>query len=361
MKSSVLFLSVLIDFAFFSSCSDRGITDPPAGTFQQSGSLALLFSSPPPEITRVVATLSRSGFETRSLSLLINDSIQTASGSFEEVAVGVWHLRVEAFNDTLLRYAGNTDVDVHPGETAHVNLQLLPTSGSIQIVVTWGQPPPPVNGLMAYYPLNGNANDVSGNGNNGVLSGTAPAADRHGTPNSALHFNGINDKISIPSSPSLHPVSQLTIAFWIRVDSMQNNYLSVLTKSGPVNPLTNREYRVDLKQGGPAYYYFQVHSAGDGQQQHTVFSNSLTGHQWMFFTAVIDRQNHVMKTYVNGVMNIQQNDSYSTFNVNEYPLMIGMESETWPDHSPFLGTLDEIRLYNRALTVGEIEALYQME
>lgn len=356
MKTSILLSCVLIPLVFLSSCSDRGATGP-TGVNPERGRLDLLFSKAPAEITSVVATLSRQGFETRTLVLTIADSMQTATGSFTEVATGAWHLRVEALSDTTVRYRGETDVEVRGGETAHVTLQLLPVSGNIQITVTWGTPNPG-SGLMAYYPLNGDATDMSGNGNNGVVSGAVPTANRFGLPHSAMWFDGINDKITIASSVSLHPLHQMTIAFWMRMDSMQNNYLSILTKSNPVDPLSHREYRVDLKRGGD--YYFQVHSSGDGSGQHTVFSNNLSGHPWLFFTAVIDRQNHFMKTYVNGVPNMQVDDGYSSFNANNDPLLIAMENETWPDHSPFLGALDEIRLYNRALTDAEILALYDM-
>ena len=53
------------------------------------------------------------------------------------------------------------------------------------------------NGLVAYYPFDGSANDASGNGNNGIAYGVVPTADRSGNPNSAYHFDG-NAFISIP-------------------------------------------------------------------------------------------------------------------------------------------------------------------
>jgi len=345
---------------FFLACNDSGSNSPNVVPSYELSKMTLSFSAPPPEIAQVVAAISRQGFATRTLSLTIHDSTQSASGSFSDVPVGVWHLMVEALDSgAVVRYRGETDVQVQPGQTAQVSLQMLSTSGGIQITVTWGTPNPS-HGLMAYYPLNGNANDLSGNGNNGVISGAVPTANRHGTPSSAFWFDGIDDKITIASSQSLHPLNQLTIAFWIRTDSMHNNYLSVLQKSGPGQNLSNREYVVHLKQASALLFYCQVHSAGDGGTQHTVFSNNFSPHQWLFFTAVIDRQNHFMKTYVNGVFNQQVNDGYSSFNANNYSLMIGVEAETWPDHSPFLGALDEIRLYNRALTSAEIVTLYNM-
>ena len=60
------------------------------------------------------------------------------------------------------------------------------------------------NGLIAYYPFNGNANDASGNGNNGTVYGATLTADRFGNPNSAYYFNGTNNYITaaIPNLPS---------------------------------------------------------------------------------------------------------------------------------------------------------------
>jgi len=362
MKTIVVLSVVLLFPALFLACEDSGINDPKAGSQQEPGSLSLMFSSAPPEISHVVATLSRSGYTTQMLTLTIDDSNQTASGSFDEVAIGLWHLRVQALNDSnVVRYAGETDVDVRPGQVTQVNLQLLPTSGGIRIIVSWGMPPNPSGGLMAYYPLNGTANDASGNGNHGVISGAVPVANRHGTPNSALWFDGIDDKITIPSSQSLHPFNQLTISFWIRVDSMKNNYLALIHKGGEaiLQPwLANREYAIYLKQNLSAYY-FQTYSAGNGGAQHEVHSTSYYPHQWLFFAAVVDRRNHSIRCYVNGTPNSEANDSYTSFNINNFPLTIGAEAETvWPDHSTFFGALDEIRLYSRTLTAAEIMALY---
>jgi hypothetical protein len=144
---------------------------------------------------------------------------------------------------------------------------------------------------------------------------------------------------------------------------MTNNYLAVIHKGGEAVGapwLANREYAVYLKNHVTPWYYFQTYSAGNGGGQHEVIQQPpmATG-QWVFFAAVVDRQNHMMRCYVNGVLNGQSYDSYSSFNVNNHPLTIGYEAETvWTDHSSFFGVLDDIRLYRRALTESEIQELY---
>ena len=58
----------------------------------------------------------------------------------------------------------------------------------------------PASGLIAYWGFDSNANDYSGNGNNGIVNGSSLTTDRFGNSNSAYSFDGINDFISIPSS-----------------------------------------------------------------------------------------------------------------------------------------------------------------
>ncbi len=91
---------------------------------------------PGPAIDPVTAY--RSTFATLAASA--SSSTRTASGAFESVASGGWHLSVDAIDGTLIvRYHGETDVDVRSGETAHVDLVLVPTTGRIKIHVRWGE------------------------------------------------------------------------------------------------------------------------------------------------------------------------------------------------------------------------------
>ena len=62
----------------------------------------------------------------------------------------------------------------------------------------------PTNGLVGYWPFNGNANDESGNGNNGVVNGASLTLDRSGNVNNAYSFNGLNNLIRIPHQNALN-------------------------------------------------------------------------------------------------------------------------------------------------------------
>jgi hypothetical protein len=69
----------------------------------------------------------------------------------------------------------------------------------------------PTNGLVMYLPFNGNANDASGNGNNGIVNGCTLTAGQSNIPNTAYYFNGSSDFIRVPNSASLNP-QQITLS-----------------------------------------------------------------------------------------------------------------------------------------------------
>ena len=70
------------------------------------------------------------------------------------------------------------------------------------LLATSSQAAVPLDGLVAYYPFNGNANDVSGNGNNGVVFGATLTSDRFGIADSAYYFGGNGHYILVAPSAS---------------------------------------------------------------------------------------------------------------------------------------------------------------
>jgi hypothetical protein len=74
------------------------------------------------------------------------------------------------------------------------------------------------SGLVAYYPFNGNANDESGNGNDGNVTGATLTSDGLGNPSGAYSFDGMDDYIRVPDDDSLDLSDGLTIMAWIKSD-----------------------------------------------------------------------------------------------------------------------------------------------
>lgn len=82
----------------------------------------------------------------------------------------------------------------------------------------------PTNGLKAHYQFNGNANDNSGNGNNGTISGATLTSDRFGNINSAFLFDGVNDKITLTNNTLSLPDS-FSVSSWVSINNLSpSNY-----------------------------------------------------------------------------------------------------------------------------------------
>ena len=81
------------------------------------------------------------------------------------------------------------------------------------------------DGLVAHYSFSGNADDESGNGNDGTVFGATLTTDRFGNPNSAYSFDGINDYIVLPNESSFD-LTEFSIVMWVKVpDYSKENWL----------------------------------------------------------------------------------------------------------------------------------------
>ena len=85
----------------------------------------------------------------------------------------------------------------------------------------WAQVPSyvPTNGLVGWWPFNGNANDESGNGNNGMVNGATLTSDRCGNISSAYFLDGINDYIEVIDNNSLDINGDISISVWINLSA----------------------------------------------------------------------------------------------------------------------------------------------
>jgi hypothetical protein len=197
----------------------------------------------------------------------------------------------------------------------------------------------PTAGLVAYYPFNGNANDESGNGNNGTVHGAALTSDRFSGTNRAYSFNGTSDYIEVSSSSQLNIVTNLTISSWIYCNGL--NFLGgIISKyqHGGTNGYTLRL--------GPNSPYSSI----DFNNVNT--SNGIISlSQWYHVLGIATSTS--VKIYVNGILVLSSNP-YWQMQTNSDPVRIGLDySQRY-----FNGRIDDIRLYNRVLTEQEIQALY---
>ena len=214
------------------------------------------------------------------------------------------------------------------------------TISILQNITTTG----PAQGLVAYYPFNGNANDASGNGNDGVVVGASLTTDRFGKANSAYYFDGSSNEISVPSSASLN-FSYGTIAFWTFYQGGNYNPRFVC-KNGQYD--TWSQMTPGSEQLGVSF----ADQPGGGMLSNT----SIARNQWTF--VVLVKSSDSIRTYLNGVLNKSQ-ALPGSIPSSTSTLKFGAHEGVSPSYIDRLqGKLDDIRIYNRVLSNAEIQGLY---
>lgn len=217
------------------------------------------------------------------------------------------------------------------------------------------------SGLVAYYPFNGNANDMSGNGNNAVQVSATLTADRHGNPNSAYNFAGLSNPqiIRVPNSSTLQFGNQASFSLWVRM----NSYFGMdgwgnATPNG-VHMLFSKDFdQCCLYEaiGGQADGNFSSGGCTNGWYSGINFGDTIPGSsigQWMNMTYVFTPTEGRM--YANGQLIASKAGITSFANSNSKELYFGRLNSFW---YPLNGKLDDVRFYNRALTPGEVMQLY---
>ena len=204
------------------------------------------------------------------------------------------------------------------------------------------------NGLIAYYPFNGNADDYSGNGNHGIIHGAILSEDRCGINNNSMYFNGVDNWIEVPNSPSLQSTEQaLSVSSWIKAESAAIYFIC------KVNGPSYNAYQFRTGINLLTKQYFLGLNGADYCWEDTILVD-LSLNEWFLFTITYDKNN--VKFYFDGELS-NIHPLTELIIPNSERLEIGRDA-----HGPIewmMGCLDDLRLYNRALTDDEIAVLYQ--
>ena len=213
-------------------------------------------------------------------------------------------------------------------------------------------------GLVGYWPFDESsgfiANDASGSGNNGTLqclSSCSPLPNwTSGIRNGAINFSATNDFVSVPDQPNLELTNQFTIAFWTNPAGPGNEFIdkvsgiSVAKGSGVSNG-----YRIGANTAGALFISLYKNSTLSVQ---CLTSNGVEQLQtWQHYAVTYDSKN--IRIYVNGVLRTTCATTVQP-GTDATPLSIGGIR----NDPTSARTMDEVRLYNRALSVQEVASIY---
>jgi hypothetical protein len=211
------------------------------------------------------------------------------------------------------------------------------------------------NGLMAYYPFNGNANDESGNGNHGIIQGgVTGSTDRFNKLNSAFLFNGTNGNILIPSLNNI-PYKPISYSGWIIIN---NTFPFNFGFKKKVIVGRDQIYKVD--QGAIVFSSEGTNGFFENQLLYYIGANALPNTpinatnlsigSWTHFAFTQD-ENGNFKWYINGVLT--NSGKINNIQGANIPFIIGSGNarDFWDNK------LDDIRIHNRVISQPEISYL----
>lgn len=208
--------------------------------------------------------------------------------------------------------------------------------------------------LVAYYPFNSNSNDESGNLNHGIVSGAILTNDRFGNLNSAFEFDGIDDYILVSNSTTLNVFnSDLTITMWLYNDnpSLSDTSYKGISKGGWNTGSGYELLYSNYWNNGT--FHFTTGSSGNN-----VFSFNNYNNQWIMLTGTYDNATSTKKMYINGIEQTSTIQGVDDLSSSSHDLYIGRRHPL-NSYSGFVkGKMDDIRIYNVALTATEILNLY---
>jgi len=211
----------------------------------------------------------------------------------------------------------------------------------------------PANGLVGWWPFNGNANDESFNGNNGSVNGATLTTDRDGNINSAYTFNGVNNFISVSGPSAVIYPSGITISCWYKSTIAGPSSYQFLVAKGNDNSQGHFHLAYNSSVG-----MFQGDINGIGNDLYTPGIYPYPFSDWKHVVFTYDNQNLLI--YINNVLigTYAHLASIGSLNSAIYFGTSGMGS---PFSYFTTGDLDDIGIWNRALTQQEITALYNSQ
>jgi hypothetical protein len=208
-------------------------------------------------------------------------------------------------------------------------------------------------GLVGYWPFCGNANDESGNGNDGTVNGATLTEDRFGNASKAYAFDGVDDFIQASVSELPLSNSERTLSIWVNYSSIPNPGEGYYILSyGSYIPFSFEGNSMGIANNTPIITW--RYSGYGTQGTYIDTQTEIDLNSWYNLTGVIE--NGVVKLYVNGIL-ISEADA-SGWNTILTDLFIGrLVSEDDFAH----GSLDDIGIWNRALTPEEVQELYTLD
>ncbi len=204
--------------------------------------------------------------------------------------------------------------------------------------------------LMGWWKFNGNANDSSGNGHNGTVSGPTLTTDKIGKKNAAYAFSGASTQYI--DTNFTFPVTKYTVSAWIKPDGTSPSSFATIISNTRDCCSTYNGFQIQYSKASPYTLVSRMWSGGAGAN--SISYNGLTLNAWNFVTASYNGLVH--KLYLNGSL-VGSNNITATIGSPAYDVFIGKMGAVTSNYS-FGGSMDDVRIYDYQLTNTQVMTLY---
>lgn len=220
-------------------------------------------------------------------------------------------------------------------------------------------------GLVAWYPLDGIAEDASGNGNDGTVAGAIPDEDPTGKDDSAYHFDGTDDIITCGNDGVLDLLDQVSISAWFTLDSLREYWgMTIVSREQQCNHAGN--YFLAINSGGQLVFSYYDQTGSNVQYKS---ESIITPGQWYHAAVTYNYHTYAIKLYldghrVEGAWNLGDvPDNYPPATTSNQLGLGGSYTYSTCYGGPgsviktLSGSLDDVRIYNRVLDSAEISGI----
>jgi len=209
--------------------------------------------------------------------------------------------------------------------------------------------------LVLHLPFSGDAQDASGSGNHATVNGATLTADRLGSASCAYSLDGTDDYLEVSNEESFD-VPDFTVAMWVELGGLPT----------PPGPATAAGYTLISKGSNCGNFTVRLMKYGGAGYCRVSYAQRVAGGTWSsgsagrvnlgeFQHVAVTVEGTTLKVYVDGELELTRTD-LGARTLNNEPVLIGRSpGSVHPDF--FRGVVDEVRIYNRALSAGEVAGL----
>jgi hypothetical protein len=243
-------------------------------------------------------------------------------------------------------------LDATPGNTEKMRTNPIPFL-SLIILLAQSSCVNVSKGLIASYPFSGNTNDLGPHKLHGSLHGPELVADRNNEANAAYYFDG-TDYIEVANDTLLNFDNDFTLVAWINMAEAKKMGSRIIDKQVGS---TNYGFLLDTytaDYGGNGIRLF----VGDAWKYKA--KSTLSLNQWHLIVGTY--KDGVGKIYIDGVLDSENSSTIKKIRTSNTPMRFGFDTGVRKGadfDDSFKGKIDDIRIYNRALSLKEIRKIYR--